>query len=171
MELKADELDPFLNTIHYAARGPFAQLAVVSSLTLPDICVSLADPADSRKDRGKRYMAWCKQNLSELFPYLTPSDIWSLRCGVSHSGRMGDATNSFGRYLLTLSGNHMMSSCVINDAYTESVTVFCDKFCFAAKSWLDTHRQLEPIRTNLRRLVRVHGDGVRPYLFGIPVLG
>ncbi|WP_145977052.1 hypothetical protein [Leisingera aquaemixtae] len=165
------ELAPFLTEIKAASRSPFAQLAVSAALTLPDLCVSLSDPRDDHRDRGRRYKKWCEDNLSTAFPHLTPEDIWSLRCGVSHSGRFGDPTDSFGRYILVLSdADTTFSDGRLEDAYVETVSVFCDKFCEAVEEWLAACSSDQVVIQNLERLVKVRPQGLLPYVFGMPVL-
>ena len=166
-----NELAETLKLIRDASGTGFAPLAVSTALSLPDICVSLADPNDSKGNRGVRYMEWCDENIMNKFPYLTSNDLWSLRCGVSHSGRYtGDGTTSFEKYGLLLQGGLHFDSCVLNDMYTESAHVFCEKFCSAADSWLESNKSDPTVRKNLSRLVRVHPKGLEPYVKGIAII-
>jgi len=93
-------LQQLLDEINKAAAGGFPRLAIAMAVALPDICVSLVSD-DGRSD-GKRYKAWCENNLGAEFAYLTPEDLYSIRCGVLHNGRFGDQKHSVERVIFTL---------------------------------------------------------------------
>lgn len=68
-------------------------VALISALTLPDICGKVAYP-DERSSR-KRYISWYEEEIGkyeknpddkENMPYLSGEVIYSLRCSLLHEG-------------------------------------------------------------------------------------
>lgn len=85
----ANPLEHILGDIEKALAAEFHYLAIVVSLTVPDICAALErDPAQRRKI-GETYVAWCKTNLEPHYTHFTAEDCYRLRCGVIHEGKFG----------------------------------------------------------------------------------
>lgn len=145
-------------------------MAVAMTVALPDICVSL-EQADGRTS-GARYKAWCQSNLpKEEFSFVTPDDLYSMRCGVLHNGRFGDLKHNVGRLVFALPGSSAtFVNCQIGDAYVYSVEDFCKNFTSAVYNWFEAKRDDPIVTEHLPRLMQYRADGFPPYIKGATVL-
>lgn len=162
-------LDPLLNEINQAAASGMPFLAVAMTVALPDICSSLASE-DGRTD-GRRYKQWCQDNLAGgEFSFVTPDDLWSMRCGVLHNGRFGDLKHNVGRVIFALPGSMTFVNCQLNDAYFYSVVDFCRGFTDAVHRWMEANKSDATIQANLPKLMQYRAGGLPPYIVGATVL-
>ena len=161
-------LYPLLNEINAAARGGLPFLAVAMAVALPDICVSLS--SDDGRTKGERYKQWCRDNLGPEFSFVTPEDLWSMRCGVLHNGRFGDLKHNVERVIFVLPGTISMANCKSNDAYLYGVAEFCQNITNAVFNWFEANREDEKVKANLPRLMQYREGGLPPHIVGITVL-
>jgi hypothetical protein len=169
-------LYPILNEVNAAAANGLPFLAIAMCLALPDICVSLASENGRTDGNGKKnsenYKDWCSANLSgPEFGFVTPDDLWSMRCGVLHNGRFGDLKHNVARVIFSLPqspGNFV--NCRINDAYVYSVVSFCKNFCDAVFHWCEANRDNENVKNNIPRLMQYRVGGLSPYIGGSTVI-
>jgi hypothetical protein len=140
------------------------------TVALPDICVSLV--SEDGRSNGDRYRKWCAGNLNAgYFSFVTPDDLWSMRCGVLHNGRFGDMKHNVGRVIFMLpNSGATMVNCLLNDAYTYSVVEFCRNFTQAVHAWSEANREDERMKANLPRLMQYRPGGLAPYVVGPTVL-
>src|SRR5258706_11683391 len=77
-------------------------LAIVLALTIPDICTALESPNGRATEKG--YRNWCKRwfLVRGYNRHLTDADLWRLRSGLVHQGRMGHPGMEFSRVIFTL---------------------------------------------------------------------
>lgn len=170
MSDKGSPLYPLLNEINKAAKGGLPFLAVAMTTALPDICVSLV--SEDGRSNGTRYKEWCKANLGPEFSFLTPDDLWSMRCGVLHNGRFGDMKHNVGRVIFALpdAGGGTFANNLLNDAYFYSVAEFCQNFTDAVCRWFEANREDKNLQENLPRLMQYRPGGFPPYVSGVTVL-
>jgi hypothetical protein len=163
-------LYPLLNEINKAAATGLPFLAVAMTVALPDICISLIS-ADGRTSPD-RYKQWCKDNLDQKdFGFVTPDDLYSMRCGVLHNGRFGDLKHNAARVIFALPGSTTFVDCKMNDAYFYSVVNFCQTFTLAVRDWYEKNKNDLILQSNLPRLMQYHEGGFLPYVSGVTVLG
>jgi len=155
-----------LTEINAASVSGMPLLAIGMAVALPDICVSLSS-ADGRSD-AKRYKEWCGNNLNgPEFSYLTPEDLYSIRCGVLHNGRFGDLKHSVERVIFALptsAGNSIVNS-VSQNAYFYGVADFCNNMTKAVYKWMEANKETENVRANIGRLMQ-YREGFPPYIGG-----
>lgn len=170
MEKDASPLYPLLNEINAAAANGLPFIAVVMTVALPDICASLS--AEDGRTNSERYKDWCKQHLPwDEMSFITPDDLWSMRCGVLHNGRFGDMKHSVSRIIFALPDSGLVASnCLMNDAYFFSVVEFCRLFTDAVYRWFEANRNNETIVSNTPRLMQYRQGGFHPYIAGSTVL-
>ncbi|QBK32134.1 hypothetical protein [Roseitalea porphyridii] len=170
MEKSSSPLYPLLNEINTAAENGLPFLAVAMTVALPDICASL-DSEDGRTN-GERYKAWCQNNLPwDRLSFVTPDDLWSMRCGVLHNGRFGDMKHSVARVIFTLpDSGFTFTNSRMNDAYVYSVVDFCRVFTDAVYRWFEANQDDETVVANLPRLMQYREGGLSPYIVGATVL-
>jgi hypothetical protein len=166
---KESPLHPLLNEINSAAANGLPFVAVAMTVAIPDICVSLSSE-DGRTSPDK-YKKWCRQNLSGgEFDFVTPDDLYSMRCGILHNGRYGDLKHNVGRIIFALPGRGTFVNCQMNDAYVYSVVDFCRNFTKAAYLWFEQNRENETVKSNLPRMMQYRANGLPPYIVGMTVL-
>jgi len=162
-------LYPLLKEINTAAANGLPFLAVAMAVALPDICASLAS-ADGQTT-GKRYKRWCAENLAGgEFSFVTPADLYSMRCGVLHNGRFGDLKHNVERVIFALPGKGTYVNCKSGDAYFYSVVDFCRNFTNAAYRWMEANKSNATIQANLPRLMQYRVGGLPPHVVGATVL-
>ena len=158
-----------LNQINEAANHGLPLLAIGMAVALPDICVSLSSE-DGRSD-GKRYKEWCAANLpSDQFSYVTPKDLYSMRCGVLHNGRFGDMQHEVKSVIFTLPSGVSFTNCRSNDVYLYGVVEFCKNLCDAAYRWHQSVKDNPIVQENAKRLMQIHPNGISPHIVGMPVI-
>lgn len=153
-----------LNEIMQAAKNGLPLIAISQVVALPDICVSL-ESADGRSD-GTRYKQWCADNLNDRLSYVTPEDLWSMRCGVLHNGRFGDLKHSVERVIFVPPGGTTFVNCVSNGAYLYGVVDFCGYFCNCVFLWCETNKDKELVKSNMQRLMQYRPGGLPPHIGG-----
>ena len=145
-------------------------MAVVLALTIPDICGALTSPDGT--SNGSRYKDWYAGNLAPKYPSLTANDCYKLRCGVVHQARLCHTDMQYSRVAFTVpnSGNKVFHNIITNDDLNLGPIRFCRHVTHAARSWYAAHRSDPDVRANLPYLVRFRLDGIRPHIFGLPLI-
>lgn len=167
-EPRPSPLYPLLNQINQAATGGLHLVAIGMAVALPALCASLAQ--EDGRSQGKEYKDWCAANLGPEFGFVSPDDLYSMRCGVLHQGRYGDLQHSVARVIYTLPGMTSFTNCKMNDAYVYGVVEFCKNMCEAAYRWYEGCRDDPIVKANSARMMRYYPEGLAPYIVGMPVL-
>lgn len=173
MELKASPtqspLYSLLNQINAAAKSDLHLIAVGMAVGLPAICASLS--TENGRSQGLEYKDWCAANLTGPdFSYITPDDLYSMRCGVLHQGRYGDMQHNVARVVFSLPGGVTFTNCKMGDAYVYSVVEFCKNMCDAAYRWYESNKHDPIIEANSKRMMQYYPEGLAPYISGMPVI-
>ena len=138
-------------------------MALAMTVVLPDICASLS--SEDGVTSPTRYKDWCKANLTgREFSYLTPDDLYSLRCGVVHNGRFGELKHTVERVIFLPPGDGAFINGKINGAYIYSIDAFCGLFTKAVHKWFESNRDDEIVCKNMPRLMQYRQGGMPPYL-------
>ena len=164
-------LFPLLQEIEIAARNRLYLLAVVCSLSLPDICVRLELENGAKASQiGAKYKAWCSRNLPTDF--LRPADLWRLRCKLVHEGKLSGLTGEDVRRIILIPENPCLSvrDCKFNDAYAYDAKDFCLVITNGVKRWLVANERNEIIQKNLQNLLQYRVHGMAPYIVGLPII-
>lgn len=169
-------IETSLQQIEGAIEAKLYYLAVVSALTLPDVCAALED--ENGYSGREEYKKWYRENLADLFPFMSDADAYSLRCGVVHKGNLGLKTKQarFSRVLFTLpSGHehgqdHMWHNCVADDCLQFDAILFCREVVEAVRRWCEKTRENEIVAGNLPNLIQFRPYGLAPYFVGMPVI-
>jgi hypothetical protein len=143
-------------------------LAITMTVALPDICTSLI--SDDGRTSPTLYKEWCKNNLGPEFSFVTGEDLYSMRCGVLHSGRFGDLKHNVARVVFAIPGKLTLVNCIGNDAYIYSVVDFCKHFTEAVYRWMEKNKEHANVKANLPRLMQYRFGGMPPYVVGQTVL-
>lgn len=169
LEQTRSPLYPLLNQINAAASVGLHLIAVGMAVALPAICASLS--MEDGRSQGKEYKDWCAANLTgPEFSFVTPADLYSMRCGVLHQGRYGDLRHNVSRVVFTPPGHASFTNCQINDAYLYGVVEFCKNMCDAAYVWYEANKANPIIEANIKRMMQYYPEGFAPYVVGMPVI-
>lgn len=159
--IKSEVQSPLFNIltqINAAAERGLDLLAISMTVALPDICSSLI-AADGRS-YGPSYRQWCAENLNtEYFSYVTPKDLYSIRCGVLHNGRFGDLGHTISRVVFVPNGGSTMVNCKAGDAWLYSTAEFCLNVNRAVVAWYEANKDHPNVQANIGRLMQ-YRDGI-----------
>jgi len=163
MEMVLQEIERALNCGLY-------YLALVMTLTLPDLCAALESPNGASS--GVRYRAWYDANLAARYTTLTADDCYNLRCGVVHQGRLGHPHLQYGRVLFTVPNaqRNVFHNNIMNDALNLDTILFCGDVIDSVRRWFATAQGTHNVQTNLPHLVQYRATGLAPYMVGIPLI-
>lgn len=170
-------MEMILLEIERAVRSNFYFLAIALGLTLPDICSAL-QTKNGKTDDGL-YRRWVKKYLKGI-PGLSPSDCWSLRCGVIHEGSLRIKNEQKHRVIFTLphpSGARMLGGfTIIHEregvrALQVDAIQFCEEKIAGVRVWYQDLAEDPVVLKNLPGLVRFRPYGMYPFYAGIGVIG
>ena len=163
-------MDTILNEIDRAIDAELYFAALALCLTLPDICAALESP--NGESNGNKYKNWYSENLQDKYPNITPADIWSLRCGVSHQGRFGNPQMQYGRVLFTIPNpqGNVFHNNILNDALNLDAVIFCRDVMAAVRGWFAEKKDAENVMANLQYLVKFRPNGIAQYMVGMPLI-
>lgn len=143
-------------------------LALQGTLALVDICAALS--ADDGRTRRTRFKEWFTANLGHVYPAFDADDVYQLRCGMLHQGRISSDQYKAVIFTLPNTARIVMHNNIFDDAYNLDLLRFCNDVIGAAEKWWESNKELEPARSNSESLVRIRPDGLPPHIKGIPVL-
>jgi hypothetical protein len=168
-------MDTILEEIRRAFGSGCFYLAITSSLTVPDICSALE--AQSGRTTSSAYQRWCTEwflRLGHYDQHLTAADLWNLRCGVVHQGRMGHPGLEFRRVIFSLpSGNlfdlnWLLDPADRNDPSKRCLNLdarnFCRAMVEAAQAWYSARRNDPNVQANLPNLLQYRPNGLLPWI-------
>jgi hypothetical protein len=146
-------------------------LATMAALSLPDVCAALESP--DGETSGAKYKAWYDTWMASLYPEVTNLDLYSLRCGVVHQGRLGHSKMQYGRVLFTVPNRqgNVFHRNVINDALNLDAVTFCNDMVQCVARWYAAKKTDPNVLANLPRLVQLRPQGLAPYMVGMPLIG
>lgn len=165
----------FVNQIGLAAdaRGMYF-VALLSALSLPDICGALESP--NGRASGERYKAWFDQWVSNKYQIdgqtsLSGEDCYMLRCASVHQGRLTHPQATFEGVIFIEPGatNIVMHNNLINGYLNIDVRQFVIDIIQSSLDWFDATRGTPNFETNFKNSMRWHPNGFGP-IGGIPVI-
>jgi len=163
-------MDTILSEIDRAIDAKLYFAALALCLTLPDMCAALE--SSNGKSSGTKYKNWYSENLQNNYPDITPADIWSLRCGVSHQGRFGNPQMQYAKVLFTIPNTqgNVFHNNILNDALNLDAVIFCRDVMSAVRGWFAEKKDDENVMANLPHLVEFRPNGLAPYFCGVPLI-
>ncbi|MCZ4340417.1 hypothetical protein O4H52_02275 [Sphingomonadaceae bacterium G21617-S1] len=173
-------MDHIFDQIKGTLEAGFPYAAIMLALSVPDICASLALPANANDGaQKKRYLRWYRENVLPRFDVLSDEDVWSLRCGVVHEGAFGNKDKTFDRVIFCGDGHQGIMSVhdsTINGVHYDRLliigaTLFCEKIIESAFSWFEKNRGSPNVKANLWKLVGTYSEGIPPLIGGVTCVG
>jgi len=170
-------MESVLAEIEKALSSRLYHLAVVMTLTMPDICSALE--SSNGKTSGIKYKAWWQKYLSAEYPALTGADAYSLRCGVIHQGKFGHENLKYDRIIWTFPHPRRITihkSIMSNTGsltgivYQLDASIFCRNVIAAVRAWYQVAQSDPHVKANLPNLIQLYPQGYPPYIIGLPVI-
>ncbi len=169
-------MDTITREIERALDAGLYYLAVMLTLSLPDICAALETPTGATSGKtGTLYQAWCATWFTS-YPTLTSLDLYSMRCGVLHQGKLGHPNLGYDRILFTFPGaasgflhNNVMQIAG-QGALNLDAPVFCRDMMRSVEAWYAAKKADVNVVANLPRLVQLYENGLAPFIVGVPVI-
>ena len=145
-------------------------LAVVCALTMPDICSAL-ESEDGTTTKAK-YQSWCDTWLMASYPRLSTADLYSMRCGVVHQGKLGHPDLQYSHILFTLPRPNAVvyHNNITQDALNLDLETFCRDMVDSVHRWYDQAKNAPYVKANLPHIVRLYPKGLPPYFVGVPLI-
>jgi hypothetical protein len=129
--------------------------AVTLTMILPDICATLGEPKNARKNGIKsRYMSWCKNHLADVSGF-NPELFYELRCGVVHTGALKHP--KFERVALSIPGQTTLHNIIVH--FEGALTLFLDaetlvsEVCTRVQHWWLENRDSDLVRERAPRVI------------------
>jgi hypothetical protein len=164
-----------MQDIERALQAKLFYLALVATLTLPEICAALES---SDGDGGRlKYEAWYDKHLAAYYPWLTSEDCYGLRCGIVHQGHARTHTkkhqSKWNRvlFILPTPDASTFRNSAGSDAYITSVAEFCLDVVSRVRAWAIAEKDNPIVKKNAEKLMRFYPKGLKPYVFGVPLFG
>lgn len=159
-ELRSPLFD-ILTQVNIAAENGLDLLAVSVAVALPDVCGALE--SDDGRALQKRYEKWCRDNLKVGFENWAPEDLYSLRCGMLHQGRLRGLKHGIGKVVLVPGGGSQFTDCsdtTFGQATAiHSVKTFCLNMNRAVVAWYEKGHDNPNVQKNMADLMQ-YRDGV-----------
>lgn len=167
-------MEKMVEEMKAAAEAGYYFVALITALAIPDICGALGAPNGLAS--GPRYKAWVRANMGAYCEPAEAEGLYKFRCSLLHQGTArpknvprfifqppgGPGTNVFHNLNLKMTDG----SAVVID-----IQIFCYEVAEAATAWLTKVGGTEPFEKNYAKFVRVHPQGIPPYVVGMPVIG
>ena len=79
--------------------------------------------------------------------------------------------SQWNRVLFLLPSGNALKNCAANDAYLTGLAEFCLDVVDLVKNWAIAHKDNETVKRNATKMMRLHPQGLAPYVVGTPLLG
>lgn len=159
--------DPMLNEIQAAVDAGAWQVALLSALTIPDVCSSMQ--SQNGRTTGSKYRAWVETWMGADYPLLDAEDLWHMRCSMLHQGQ--SKSKKYERIIFANAGSNILHNNIMDRALNLHLPYFIKDIIQAARDWENAKRGTPAFEQNSSSLIRWHSNGLEPYIIGVPVLG
>jgi hypothetical protein len=163
-------IEALAREIEKAISAELFYLALLLTLTLPDICAALEQP-DGRANK-KFYIDWYNKNIFQKIGGLTAEEARELRNTVVHqSHAMASKKRKYTRIIFTMpTTQYTIDSMILNDAMTFNVDAFCKRWLKCVRDWIDISKSDSNVQVNLPWLLQIRPSGLPPYIVGQPII-
>ncbi len=161
-------MDDLLHAIRRNLTDANHYSALFLTIILPSVCAALE--SEDGQDNRDRYIGWYDRYCGGLS--LTGTDCYYLRCALLHQATTQHRNADFSRVLFTFptqTGNVIHNN-VLNDALNLDIPRFCNHILAGAELWRQAVQGTQPYTRNLEGTIRVHPNGLPPYMVGIPLI-
>lgn len=159
-----------LNQIEEAIKKNLYYIALLSSLTIPDICGALE--SDDGKASKEKYIVWFEKYLDPIYSkgheeFISGEDCYYLRCSILHQGRMSHKKSKYDRIMFLEPSDFIVHNIVIKGEKESVLVIDVIQFCFdvmkALRQWLDKVKETENYKNNSNLFMKRYTNGFPPY--------
>lgn len=161
--------------IESAIRMGLYNIALQSTLTIPDICAALS--SENGETTGKRYKEWFNENVPALCDgYLDGDVVYNLRCSLLHQGKFIHPKQGYDRIIFQPPNKNgiiihkMIANMNSENILTLNLVKFCEEILFAAKIWVFRNKESENYIKNSINLIKTRNDGYINVVKGLPMI-
>jgi hypothetical protein len=133
--------------------------ALVLILTMPDICAAL-ESSDGETD-DDLYYAWYEKWLMNKYPSVSATDLYRLRCGVAHQGKVRHRKINY-RIFFAVNSKGGCRKRENNGALILDLHVFAKDMIDAVEQWYEAKNP--NVEKHLSGLIQYYPNGLSPYL-------
>lgn len=162
-------MEDLLQETEAAARNGLYMVALMSALSLPEMCGALG--AADGEGKGCRYKKWFDKWAAPKFLGLLNGEIcYAYRCGMLHQGRQMHKKLGFERVVFLEQSPRITSHLnVMDGALNIDIPEFVSAIAASVREWIASVEGTEPFESNFRHFIKRHRGGLRPYAQGIDV--
>lgn len=163
-------MKPLTDEIMNCLRKQLWYAAVVLTLILPDVCAALESP-DGRTSKN-RYKAWYETWLRHKYDMVRAEDLYLLRCGVAHQGKLRHPAMQYERIFFTLRSRSgfFAHKNRVDKALNLDLVMFCKDVIDSVEAWYSNKQNDLNVRMNLSHLVQYYPNGLLDFL-NLPAVG
>jgi hypothetical protein len=167
---RSTDMEQLLREIRAALAAELYLVALMSALTVPDICGALG--SDKGWSSGPTTKLWITKHMPIYAP--DAERLWNFRCSLLHQGS-GQKRPGAPRVAFVEPGQgaviHQVTT--IDSAGFETiwydVPTFVSDVTAAAERWLELYGETNVVQRNLARFVRRRPEGLAPHVGGVTV--
>ncbi len=172
-------LESILGEIQKALNAKLYYPALIANLTLPEICVGLELPPESRTVKKNDYIGFIDKHGGGIIAMgVNGEQCYQLRCGLVHrGGSAAHPENEITHYIFTTpeSGSTVHGVPLVDQggafhAKFLDIIIFCSSMRDAVKTWHQAVKHNPKVALNAERILSLRPDGVFPIVVGRSVL-
>jgi hypothetical protein len=166
-------IEAIVHDIELALKAKLYYLAIIVCLTIPDVCAAL-EAEDGRINRSL-YLAWYAKHAKAQAGGVDPEECWSLRCGMTHQGKMDIVRGIANRVVFTMSSTQyrfdgMTLKSPTTSAYVFDAESWCLRWVGAVREWYKNAQHNPIVQRNMQDVMQVRPYGLAPFIVGQPII-
>ena len=161
--------------IESALRMGLYNIALQSTLTIPDICAALN--SENGETNGKKFIAWFNENVPQLCDdYLDGEVVYILRCSLLHQGKFTHPKQKYDRIIFQPPNKNrivihkMIVKMNDENVLTLNLNMFCEDILLSAKIWSFRNKDTEIYKNNSINLIQTDNNGYNNIIKGLPMI-
>jgi len=136
---------------------------------LPDICAALE--SNNGESKKNDYCKWFNDNLAQKMSFITAENFYKFRSGLVHQAIIsGIDKYDYSRIIFPIMRNNSFDNCASGNTYIYSLDTFSSTIFSAIASWYELNKNNSIVQKNIKKLLKVHPDGLSPDFVGMPVI-
>jgi len=183
-------LNVLIDQLEKSLDSKFYFLALATALSVPDIAAAI--DSDDGKATGSKYKSWYDKwvlprfsiNVNQMLQargHSIPIEIehpfsgeecYYYRCSMLHQARSTHDKSAFSRVLFIepKSTTNVVHYGRFNDSLTIDLPSFCFEVVQGYKDWVNVAQSTENYKRNIAKTIQRYGNGLPPYITGVPVI-
>jgi len=143
-------------------------LSLQSALATIDICAALN--SEDGRTSGAKFKEWFQTHLREKYPNVEPHDLYLIRCGVLHQGKLTGSGYDAILFTLPTASNNVFHNNTFDNALNLDLNIFVNEILAAVETWWEANRETTHVARNASDMMQLRPNGLAPYIVGTPIL-